>query len=89
LTETIHNNVRSPAYKPSLGEALLHAAGAIARLGAVDAGIGVGDASPQSRSMGEPTELNLMRFKWRGDRHLLADAPAAGIDWPPSPSSNW
>ncbi len=65
------------AGKTSLGEALLHAAGAIARLGGVDGGNSVGDPSPQARARGGSTELNLMRFEWRGDRFLLVDAPGS------------
>lgn len=65
------------AGKTSLGEALLHAAGAVPRLGAVDAGSSVGDASPEARARGGSTELNLLRFDWMGDRYLLADAPGS------------
>jgi elongation factor G len=65
------------AGKTSLGEALLHAAGAIPRLGAVDAGNCTGDASPEARARGGSTELNLLRFDWMGDRYLLADAPGS------------
>ena len=65
------------AGKTSLGEALLFAAGTIARLGGVDAGNSVGDASPQARARGGSTELNLLRFEWRGDRYLLVDAPGS------------
>jgi elongation factor G len=65
------------AGKTSLGEALLHAAGAISRLGGVDTGNSVGDASPQARARGGSVELNLLRFEWRGDRFLLVDAPGS------------
>ena len=65
------------AGKTSLGEALLFAAGAIPRLGAVDAGSSVGDASPQARARGGSTELNLMHFDWMGDRYALVDAPGS------------
>lgn len=65
------------AGKTSLGEALLYAAGAIARLGNVDAGNSVGDASPQARARRGSTELNLLRFEWRGDHFLLIDAPGS------------
>ncbi|RHW18664.1 elongation factor G [Sphingomonas gilva] len=65
------------AGKTSLAEALLFAAGAIQRLGAVDAGSSVGDASPQARARGGSTELNLMRFDWMGDRYTLVDAPGS------------
>lgn len=65
------------AGKTSLAEALLFAAGAIPRLGAVDTGSSVGDASPQARARGGSTELNLMRFERLGDRYLLIDAPGS------------
>lgn len=65
------------AGKTSLGEALLFAAGAVPRLGAVDAGSCVGDASPEARARGGSTELNLLRFDWMGDRYLIADAPGS------------
>ncbi|WCM29256.1 elongation factor G [Sphingomonas sp. QA11] len=65
------------AGKTSLGEALLHAAGAVPRLGSVDAGSCVGDASPEARARGGSTELNLLRLDWMGDRYLLADAPGS------------
>jgi elongation factor G len=63
--------------KTSLAEALLFAAGAVPRLGAVDAGSSVGDASPEARARGGSTELNLMRFEWMGDGYVLIDAPGA------------
>jgi elongation factor G len=56
---------------------LLFAAGAIPRLGAVDSGSSVGDASPQARARGGSTELNLMHFDWVGDRYLLVDTPGS------------
>ncbi|CAN5765664.1 hypothetical protein BH11PSE6_BH11PSE6_14720 [soil metagenome] len=65
------------AGKTSLGEALLFAAGAVPRLGAVDAGSSIGDASPEARARGGSTELNLLRLDWMGDRYLLADAPGS------------
>ncbi len=65
------------AGKTSLAEALLHAAGAIHRLGSVEAGTTVGDASPEARARGGSTELNLMRFEWGGDSYVLLDAPGS------------
>ena len=65
------------AGKTSLAEALLFAAGAIARLGAVGSGSSVGDASPEARARGGSTELNLMHFDWMGDRYGLLDAPGS------------
>lgn len=65
------------AGKTSLLEALLFAAGASARLGAVDAGTSIGDASPEARARGGSTELNLARFDWMGDTYVLIDAPGS------------
>jgi elongation factor G len=65
------------AGKTSLAEALLHAAGAISRLGSVDAGTSTGDASAEARARGGSTELNLCRFDWAGDEYLLLDAPGS------------
>lgn len=63
--------------KTSLAEALLFAAGAIPRLGAVDAGSSVGDASPEARARSGSTELNLMRFDWVKESYVLIDAPGS------------
>lgn len=63
--------------KTSLAEALLFAAGATARLGAVDAGTSIGDASPEARARSGSTELNLLRFDWMGDAFALIDAPGS------------
>ncbi len=65
------------AGKTSLAEALLHAAGAIQRLGSVETASSVGDASPEARARGGSTELNLTRFKWAGDDYVLLDAPGS------------
>jgi len=65
------------AGKTSLAEALLFAAGAIDRQGTVDAGTSVGDSSPEARSRGGSTELNLMRFEFMGDRFALLDTPGS------------
>ena len=65
------------AGKTSVAEALLHAAGAIPRLGAVEAGTSLGDFSPEARSRGGSTELNLMRFTWAGDDYVLLDCPGS------------
>lgn len=61
--------------KTSLAEALLHASGAINRAGSVEAGSTVGDASPEARSRGGSTEINLSHFSWLGDRFTLLDLP--------------
>ena len=65
------------AGKTSLAEAILFAAGAIDRQGSVDAGSSVGDSSPEARSRGGSTELNLMRFEFLGDRYALLDCPGS------------
>ena len=65
------------AGKTSLAEALLFAAGAIDRLGSVDAGSSIGDASPEARARGSSTELNLMRLEWMGEPFVLIDAPGS------------
>src|SRR5690606_29845063 len=65
------------AGKTSLAEALLHAAGAIPRLGSVDAGTSTGDASAAARARVGSTELNLCRFDWAGDEYLLLDTPGS------------
>lgn len=63
--------------KTSLAEALLHASGAIDRLGSVEAGSCLGDSSPEARARGSSTEINLSHFVWLGDRFTLVDLPGA------------
>src|SRR6185436_10403397 len=65
------------AGKTSLAEALLFAAGATGRQGNVADGSSVGDASPEARSRGGSTELNLMNFDYMGDHYALIDAPGS------------
>ena len=65
------------AGKTSVAEALLHAAGAIPRLGSVDQGTSHGDSSPEARGRGSSTELNLTRFTWAGDDYVLLDCPGS------------
>jgi len=65
------------AGKTSVAEALLHAAGAIPRLGSVDAGTTQGDASAEARGRGGTTELNLTRFTYAGDDYALLDCPGS------------
>jgi len=65
------------AGKTSLAEALLFAAGAIPRQGAVSTGTSIGDASAEARARGGSTELNLMRFDYLGDSFSLLDVPGA------------
>jgi elongation factor G len=61
--------------KTSLAEALLYASGAINRLGSVEAGTTVGDASPEARARRGSTEINLSHFDYLGDRFALLDCP--------------
>jgi elongation factor G len=63
--------------KTSLAEALLHAAGAIDRAGSVEAGTTVGDASPEARSRGSSTEINISHFRWMDDPFTLIDVPGS------------
>ena len=65
------------AGKTSLAEALLFASGTIDRQGSVAAGNSVGDASPEARSRGGSTEINLMSFSFLGDRFCLVDCPGS------------
>jgi elongation factor G len=65
------------AGKTSVAEALLHAAGAIPRLGSVDQGTSHGDSSPEARGRSGSTELNLTRFTWAGDDYVLLDCPGS------------
>jgi elongation factor G len=65
------------AGKTSLAEALLFAAGTLDRQGSVDAGTSVGDSSPEARSRGGSTELNLMHFDFLGDRFAIVDSPGS------------
>lgn len=65
------------AGKTSLGEAMLFAAGAIDRQGNVAAGSCVGDSSPEARSRGGSTELNLLRFTYLGDPFVLVESPGS------------
>jgi elongation factor G len=65
------------AGKTSLAEALLYAAGAIHRLGSVEAGTSLGDASAEARARGGSTEINLLRFDWGGDGYVLLDTPGS------------
>lgn len=61
--------------KTSLAEALLFASGAINRLGSVEAGTTVGDASPEARARRGSTEINLTHFDYLDDRFALLDCP--------------
>ena len=61
--------------KTSLAEALLFASGTINRQGTIEAGNTIGDASPEARTRGGSTELNLLHFDYMGDRFALIDVP--------------
>jgi elongation factor G len=61
--------------KTSLAEALLYASGAINRQGSVENRNTVGDSSPEARSRGGSTEINLTHFDYMGDRFALIDVP--------------
>ncbi len=63
--------------KTSLAEAMLFASGAITRLGSVEAGTSVGDASPEARARRGSTEINLTRFEYLGDRFSIIDTPGS------------
>src|SRR3546814_8177745 len=47
------------------------------RQGRVENGSSVGDASPEARSRGGSTELNLMHFEFLGDRFAVLDCPGS------------
>ena len=65
------------AGKTSLAEALLFAAGATDRFGSTADKTSIGDSSPEARSRGGSTELNLMHFDYLGDHFALLDVPGA------------
>ena len=65
------------AGKTSLAEAMLFAAGATDRHGSVGSGSSIGDSSPESRSRGGSTELNVYNFDYLGDHFALIDCPGS------------
>jgi elongation factor G len=65
------------AGKTSLAEAMLFAAGATDRLGSTANGSSIGDSSPEARSRGGSTELNLYNFDYLGDSFALLDCPGS------------
>jgi elongation factor G len=65
------------AGKTSLAEALVYAAGGTDRHGSVGNGTSIGDSSPEARSRGGSTELNLYNFDYLGDHFALIDAPGS------------
>jgi elongation factor G len=65
------------AGKTSLAEAMLFAAGATDRLGSTDNGSSIGDCSPEARSRGGSTELNLYHFSHLQDDFAIVDCPGS------------
>ena len=65
------------AGKTSVAEAIIHAAGATDRHGSVGNGTSLGDSSPEARSRGGSTELNLYNFDFLGDHFALVDCPGS------------
>lgn len=65
------------AGKTSLAEAMLFAAGATDRLGSTANGSSIGDSSPEARSRGGSTELNLYNFQYLGDEFAIVDVPGS------------
>jgi elongation factor G len=65
------------AGKTSLAEAMLFASGMISRLGSVEAGTTVGDASPEARARRGSTEINLVRLDYLGDKFAIVDTPGS------------
>jgi hypothetical protein len=65
------------AGKTSVAEAMLFAAGATDRLGSTANGSSVGDSSPEARSRGGSTELNLYNFDYLGDSFAVIDCPGS------------
>jgi elongation factor G len=56
---------------------MLFASGAINRLGSVEAGTTVADASPEARARRGSTEVNLLRLNYLGDTFALIDTPGS------------
>ena len=65
------------AGKTSLAEAMLFASGTTDRLGSTGGGSSIGDCSPESRSRGGSTELNLYNFDYLGDSFAAVDCPGS------------
>ncbi len=65
------------AGKTSIAEAIVFAAGATDRHGSVANGTSIGDSSPEARSRGGSTELNLYKFDYLDDHFALIDAPGS------------
>jgi elongation factor G len=65
------------AGKTTLLEALLFAAGAIARKGSVPQGTTVGDAAPEARQRQMTTDPNVVHFSYLGDPWAVIDCPGS------------
>ena len=65
------------AGKTSLAEAMLFAAGATDRLASTANGSSIGDSSPEARSRGGSTELNLYNFQYLGEDFAIIDVPGS------------
>ncbi len=63
------------AGKTTLAEALLHRAGAIARLGRVEEGTTVCDHEPEEQARGLSLSLAVAPFEWNGHKVNLIDTP--------------
>ncbi len=61
--------------KTTLTEALLYRAGAVDRLGSVEAGNTVSDFEPEEHSHGMSVSLSLCSFEWRDHRVNIIDTP--------------
>ena len=63
--------------KTSLLEAMLAHSGAIQRVGTVEAGNTVGDASAEARAHGMSTEMNVATIDFFGDAYTFLDCPGS------------
>ncbi len=61
--------------KTTLAEALLYRAGAVNRLGSVEAGTTVSDFEPEEHAHGMSVSLSLCSFEWRDHRVNIIDTP--------------
>lgn len=61
--------------KTSLAEAMLHAAGAVARAGRVEDGTSVLDVEPEERDHGQTLSLAVAPLEWKGTHIALLDTP--------------
>lgn len=63
------------AGKTCLAEAMLYASGTIDRQGDTGSGTSIGDWTPEARTRGGSTEINLLHFEWLDERFALIDVP--------------